>query len=176
MFVRLERFRATSALPPPAGFEARAVRPPPPRACLALIVLPLVTLAREWHLRLQRLTKGVEGFYQHHGSLPLGPYVRIAVCTIERAVGLVRSLEEEGRLAELVTVVVDEIHLVTEASRGPRLELLMSKLLYVAARSQGRLQLLGMSATVPNIELFARWLRAELHHESCRPQVLRLPR
>lgn len=37
----------------------------------------------------------------------------MAVCTIEKANSLINRLLEEGRLSELGTIVIDELHMVS---------------------------------------------------------------
>ena len=46
----------------------------------------------------------------------------VAVCTIEKANTTINRLVLEGRLHELVCVVVDEAHMVTDPERGLALE------------------------------------------------------
>ncbi|TPP66114.1 DNA polymerase theta [Fasciola gigantica] len=77
------------------------------------------------------------------GQSPVGGLsaVNVAVCTIEKANGMVNRLIEEGRLDELGVVVVDELHLIGDAHRGYLLELLLTKLLVHSRRaSKGYLE------------------------------------
>ena len=63
--------------------------------------------------------------------------VDIAVCTIEKANGLVNRLMESGQLHLVGVIVVDEIHLIGDPSRGYLLELLLTKVLYVTQSIMG---------------------------------------
>lgn len=60
----------------------------------------------------------------------------VYVCTTEKAAGLIESLLETNRLEEVGMLVIDEVHLIGDASRGPVLELMLSKLMYVSSKFQ----------------------------------------
>ncbi|XP_055341716.1 DNA polymerase theta-like [Paramacrobiotus metropolitanus] len=150
-----------------------------------LLVLPFVALAQEKLTGLQRLLKGsglrVGGYIGNsnpRGGLAL---LDVAVCTIERANSLVNRLMKEGKLQELGVVVVDELHLVGDHSRGYLLELLLTKVMYVnrtrscedeSQPETGWIQIVGMSATLPNLPLVKKWLDADLYITDFRPVSL----
>jgi len=54
-------------------------------------------------------------------------------------------------------VVIDELHTVGDAMRGTRLELLIATLLQAAPH----IQIIGMSATVPNVDQLGKWIDAQ---------------
>jgi replicative superfamily II helicase len=65
---------------------------------------------------LEPLGKHVRGFYGAQGGASLPKDTFVAVCTIEKANLLVNKLLEEGRLSELAIIVIDELHMVRDAS------------------------------------------------------------
>jgi helicase len=71
-------------------------------------------------------------------------------------------------LAQVGCIVFDEIHMLADASRGPTLELLMTKLANTCDA-----QIIALSATVGNADEIAKWLKAELVESDYRPVKLR---
>ena len=154
----------------------------------ALLVLPFVALCDEKAAQLEPLCKsfGREVFrlYGRHKMGPTlpGPENAVVVCTIEKANVLVTALIEEGRLHErLCVVVVDEAHMVADRSRGPTLELMLTKIKHASLSNYGgdvqlgtqdRCQIVCMSATLPNVDQVANWLGARLYVCNDRPVPL----
>ncbi|CAB3236758.1 unnamed protein product [Arctia plantaginis] len=139
-----------------------------------IIILPFVSIVREKMFYFQDIlsTSGirVEGFMGSQ-SPPGGlQAVHVAICTIEKANSLINKLLDEGSIAELGAVIVDELHLLGDPSRGYILELLLTKVKYVSSKSDDiQIQIVGMSATLPNLEILASWLNAELFITDFRP-------
>ncbi|MFP4523875.1 MAG: DEAD/DEAH box helicase [Candidatus Woesearchaeota archaeon] len=71
-------------------------------------------------------------------------------------------------LKSVKTVIVDEIHLLNDQSRGPTLEVVISLLRKLLPRHQ----LIGLSATIGNPEELAAWLDAKLVQDEWRPVKL----
>ncbi|CAJ1405094.1 unnamed protein product [Effrenium voratum] len=137
----------------------------------AIFVLPYVSVVTEKANFLQSLCKStgalIKAFF---GGSPTGikePF-DIAVCTIEKANTLINYLVEEGQLSMVGTLVIDELHLVGDSSRGYLLEVFVSKVLFLAPD----IQVVGLSATLPNVEDIARWLSAILYQTTYRPVPL----
>ena len=87
----------------------------------ALFVLPFRAIVAEKHADFKKLLKGsginVAEYSGPVGALPVPRRTNLAVCTIEKALLLVHSLANEGRLHELKAVVVDEFHMVGKPQR-----------------------------------------------------------
>ncbi|KAK3891651.1 hypothetical protein Pcinc_004462 [Petrolisthes cinctipes] len=168
-----------------------------------LFILPFVSVAREKMYYLQKMFGSVgvrvDGFMGSQ-SPPGGlKNTDIAVCTIEKANNLINRLLEEttsnnnsssssskkkggggkGLMGGVGVVVVDELHLVGDQHRGYLLELLLTKLTFLTRSSHLALdkhdgvQIIGMSATLPNLPVLASWLGdAALYTTTHRPVPL----
>lgn len=115
----------------------------------------------------------VEGFFG--GYHPPGGFesINLAVCTIEKANSIINRLLEQNKLGDVGMIVIDEIHLISDSSRGYILELLLTKILYMCDKFKHRIQLITMSATLPNVDILRKWLRAEYYYTDFRPIELR---
>ncbi|KAM0129234.1 hypothetical protein ACHAO1_008561 [Botrytis cinerea] len=146
----------------------------------ALLVLPYVALVQEKLRWLRRIVQGISketsareskwpsmwrnrgdensirvtGFYGGSKSNATWAEMDIAVCTIEKANSLVNAAIDECSIGNLGVVIMDEIHFINDESRGYILELMATKLLSL---EQG-VQIVGMSATLDNADLLAKWL------------------
>eukprot|EP00929_Paragymnodinium_shiwhaense_P053190 TRINITY_DN26626_c0_g1_i2.p1 TRINITY_DN26626_c0_g1~~TRINITY_DN26626_c0_g1_i2.p1 ORF type:complete len:937 (+),score=178.52 TRINITY_DN26626_c0_g1_i2:158-2968(+) len=166
----------------------------------ALLVLPYVSICVERLEQLRRLFAGcgarIEALYGASEGY-WSPGVDIAICTIERASSLVnRLIAEDALLRDIGVIVIDEMHLLGDDQRGYLLELILVKArlnaitaaraaaqaaepergpLAVAPRGPASpLQVIGLSATLPNVRLLADWLDAHLHISDDRPVPLSL--
>ncbi|KAJ0962916.1 hypothetical protein J5N97_028038 [Dioscorea zingiberensis] len=161
---------------------------------MALLVLPYVSICAEkaehLELVLEPLGKHVRSFYGNQGGGSLPKDTSVAVCTIEKANSLINKLLEEGRLSEVGIIVIDELHMVGDQHRGYLLEIMLTKLRYATGEgnsgsSSGEssdsssktdpargLQIIGMSATMPNVAAVADWLQAALYQTDFRPVPL----
>ncbi|XP_063716412.1 DNA polymerase theta-like [Symsagittifera roscoffensis] len=148
------------------------------RRCI--FILPFVSVVREKVYYMKKLFKRlgirVEGFMggeQPNGGLAV---CDIAICTIEKANSLVNRLIADNSLASLGMVVVDELHMVGDPNRGYLLELLLTKLIFIMKHMNNKelchTQILGMSATLPNLDVIASWLDASLYNTDFRPVPL----
>lgn len=146
---------------------------PPKLRHTVFFVVPFVALAEEKATYFQEMWQdmniSVKAFHGDGGDLAgnvLGEDVEVAVCTIERANILLTQLLDEHREDQLKMVVVDEIHMLADAQRGFLLEVMLSKIKYLL---RDQVQVVGMSATLPNIADLAGWLGASLYTTQYRP-------
>ncbi|KKA28715.1 hypothetical protein TD95_004942 [Thielaviopsis punctulata] len=118
-----------------------------------------------WRERADAQAIRVVGF--HGGSKIKASWndFEIAVCTIEKANSMINTAIEEGVISDLQAVVLDEIHMIDDGHRGYLMELLTSKLLAINLS----IQIIGMSATISNIDLLARWVDGYVYVTNYRP-------
>ena len=71
-------------------------------------------------------------------------------------------------ISQVKTVIVDEIHLLNDHSRGPTLEIILTLLKQLI-----KPQIVGLSATIGNPQELAQWLEADLVQDNWRPVELK---
>jgi len=89
------------------------------------------------------------------------------ICTAEKLDSLIRH--HAPWLKDVAVVIVDEIHLLNDPSRGPTLEILIT----ILKNMLKNVQILGLSATIGNPEELADWLDAKLVQDDWRPVELK---
>jgi helicase len=91
----------------------------------------------------------------------------VIITTSEKFDSLLRHKAEW--IHKLKTVVIDEIHLLNDSSRGPTLEIIIT----IIKKELPKTQIIGLSATIGNPEELANWLGATLVKDSWRPVKLK---
>ncbi len=78
----------------------------------------------------------------------------IIVTTYEKMDSILRNFYDKEWIFNISTIIIDEIHIIGESDRGPRLESLIVRLNEFLHNPQ----LISLSATIANPELFNSWL------------------
>jgi helicase len=134
----------------------------------AVYVAPLRALVDErfldWRLKYQSVGLGAfTGDTALHSS-PLKQ--RLLLFTPEKLAALLSSWKRHlSWLSEISVLVIDEIHLLADPNRGPALESLIGRI----ERINPFIQIVGLSATLPNAQEVANWLKARLFESGWRP-------
>ncbi|ETN64346.1 DNA polymerase theta [Anopheles darlingi] len=140
-----------------------------------IFIVPYVSLAQEKMIALSPFSIELQFLLEEYsgGKGQCPPRRRrkkntIFVCTIEKAMMLMDSLVEESRANEIGMIVIDELHMIGEPRRGACLEMLITK---VQALRAG-IQIVGMSATIGNLNEVARFMLADVYCRDFRPVEL----
>ena len=91
----------------------------------------------------------------------------VIISTNEKADSLLRH--RSPWIADVSVVVADEIHLITEADRGPTLEVVLTRLL----KLNPQIQIIALSATIKNATEIGEWLKGIPITTEWRPVPLR---
>jgi antiviral helicase SLH1 len=82
----------------------------------------------------------------------------IIITTPEKWDGISRSWQTRGYVRQVSLVIIDEIHLLG-GDRGPILEIIVSRMNYIASQSEsGSIRLVGMSTACANATDLGNWL------------------
>jgi len=135
----------------------------------ALYLVPLKSLAREKYTDFKKYeTLGITTAMSVGDYDSPGTKLResdIIVLTTERADSLIRHRADW--ISQIGIIIVDEIHLINDSSRGPTLEMVLAKL-----KQMVDVQIVALSATISNADEIAEWLSADLVKSSWRPVPL----
>ncbi len=134
----------------------------------AAYIAPLRAIVDErlvdWRLKYQNLDIGA---YTGDSALHSSPRKeRLLLFTPEKLAAFLSSWKRHLEwLSQINVLVIDEIHLLADPNRGPALEALIGRI----ERINPFVQIIGLSATLPNAQEMAMWLKARLFESSWRP-------
>ena len=137
----------------------------------AIYLVPLKALANEKYLEYQKILQNTSyQVIQSTGDID-SPSTHLAkynllILTTEKLDSLIRH--QTPWLQEVKTVVIDEVHLLNDPSRGPTLEIIITLL-----KSLIKPQIIALSATIGNPQELAQWLEAILVQDDWRPVKLK---
>ncbi|KAL7629323.1 hypothetical protein AAE478_000843 [Parahypoxylon ruwenzoriense] len=118
-----------------------------------------------WQRRPDEDTIRVVGFFGGGKIRATWSDFDIGVCTFEKANTLINAAIGDCSITKLKAVVLDELHMLDDDHRGYLMELIATKLLSL----EHEVQIVGMSATLANIDLLSRWLDAHIYSTFYRP-------
>ncbi|OCK86369.1 Sec63-domain-containing protein [Lepidopterella palustris CBS 459.81] len=81
----------------------------------------------------------------------------IIITTPEKWDGISRSWQTRSYVQQVSLVIIDEIHLLG-GDRGPILEIIVSRMNYIASQKKGSVRLVGMSTACANATDLGNWL------------------
>lgn len=137
----------------------------------AFYIVPLRALAREKYEDLKVYEKlglkiGISTGDLDESDVRLSKY-DIIICTSEKADSLLRH--GLHWLDKIKVLVIDEIHLIHDSTRGPTLEVIIAQIKALNPHTQ----LIALSATIKNAVELADWLGGKLIQSDWRPVVLK---
>ncbi len=136
----------------------------------AVYIVPLVALAnekaKEFRKRYGHLFKVALSVGDFDSSDPHLMDYDLIICTAEKLDSLIRHHAPWLRFVSVV--IVDEVHLLNDVSRGPTLEILITLLKKILPGAQ----IIALSATIGNPEELAKWLDAKPVKDNWRPVPL----
>jgi helicase len=137
----------------------------------AFYIVPLRALAREKYEDLKAFEKlglkiGISTGDLDESDVRLSKY-DVIVCTSEKADSLLRH--GLHWLDKIKVLVIDEIHLIHDPTRGPTLEVIIAQIKALNPQTQ----LIALSATIKNAVELADWLGGKLIQSDWRPVILK---
>lgn len=126
-------------------------------------IAPMKALVRErvkdWRARLA-IPLGIKLVELTGDNTPDTRTIRdadIIITTPEKWDGISRSWQTRSYVRQVSLVIIDEIHLLG-GDRGPILEIIVSRMNYIASQKKGSVRLVGMSTACANASDLGNWL------------------
>ena len=139
----------------------------------ALYICPLKALASEKYHDFKKkyehlgISIGIATGDLDSPSQHLNRY-HLLIATAEKIDSLLRS-KASWLMHNLSLIILDEVHTLNDESRGPTLEILITRI----KQMKPDIQILALSATISNAKEIAGWLKAELSYSQWRPIPLK---
>ncbi|XP_032587223.2 helicase POLQ-like [Drosophila mojavensis] len=141
-----------------------------------LFILPYVSIVQEKVSAMSPFAIALDFIVDEYtagkGKCPPQPQRKrrsLFVASIEKGAVLMDSLIDAQRAHEIGMVVVDELHLIGERGRGATLEAFLTKVMFLKAN----IQIVGMSATIGNLNEISSFLNADVYTRGFRPVELK---
>ena len=96
-------------------------------------------------------------------DLPTLKRADVIITTPEKWDGITRFWSQRSYVQLVSLLIIDEIHLVG-ADRGPTLEVIVSRLNYISAKTSQRVRIVGLSTALANPHDLGRWLGISDRH------------
>lgn len=135
-----------------------------------LYLVPLRALAREKYEDLSKKYGELRVMMSTGDFDSAEPWLKgsdLIISTNEKIDSLIRH--HVPWLKDIALVIADEVHLIGDARRGPTLEVVLARLRFM----RPDVRFIALSATIPNAEDIAGWLRGRLVQSDWRPVPLR---
>lgn len=137
----------------------------------AVYIVPLRALASEKYKSFKRRYGHIAKIALSSGDIDsdesyLASYDLI-VCTAEKFDSLLRH--HASWIRQVSCLIIDEVHLLNDAGRGPTLEIVMTLMRHLLPS----VQMIALSATIGNQRQLAAWMNAELVQDTWRPVQLK---
>lgn len=135
-----------------------------------IYVVPLKALASEKYREFDKMYSKYFSVHISIGEVQTQNYVQnfdLLLVTAEKLDSLLRH--SKTFMDNVGLVIIDEIHLLNDETRGPTLEVLIT---LFKIKYDSKIRLLGLSATIKNRKELAQWLNAELVYDTFRPVEL----
>lgn len=145
-----------------------------------IYIAPLKALAKErlrdWRNKLSRLKKSVvELSGDFTPDIKALRNANVIITTPEKWDGISRNWQHRSYVQDVGLVIIDEIHLLGQ-DRGPVLEVIVSRMRYIASQTKNSVRIIGLSTALSNSVDLANWLGIEkLGFFNFKPSVRPVP-
>jgi len=141
-----------------------------------IYIAPLKSLAKErlrdWEAKLRLLNKKVlELTGDYTPDLKLLLDADLLITTPEKWDGISRNWHHRTYVQRVSLVIIDEIHLLG-LERGPVLEVIVSRMRYIADKTKSSIRFVGLSTALANSFDVATWLGISTKYDNKRPPGL----